>query len=1490
MDDAAVKIITALGVNIAPLMESTKMVEAEFARLSAIAKSTQLVLPGATTSASDVVKPMTAQAAMVQTILKEGEVKKQAIVSESAAKTAKLEAEAEYKRTATMEKESKARINTARVEAEQTKTLIQAGKLEGVEIANKNMLASNAAAQAQRNEKSLADLRTVEARKQAIVAESQAKINAIQSRADISGAKADAITNVADSKVAVQAAREQAILQESEAKKVTTVAKGEAEVSAIRAKEALTQQATVQKQAATELAIVKNQVEQQKLLYMQARKAAFEDQPSGVGGLLLRHMSWFATGAVLFEGFDLLKESLVDVEVGMKGLSTVLPEIAHDQEAYNDAAEDTINLMQKLGSDLDETMASARSFGRMYKDVETVMGLTNDAILLNVIDQVDLENAVKGNEAALSTYGDTLKSTNEVLAFSGHLMDSITNLSHNTLATGTDLVSILQQTSSAAKQADTDLDQLLGTGAAAIRATGLQGQGGNIGRMLRTVFTQLSAPSKDVEETIEGIGVQMRNLDTGELRSAYDIILDLSLATKDASLSQEELNDAILKAASGKFQYNKLSALVGQFDDIIKNTAMSINSQGKTLEMAGQQLDTISRKAGMLRATFIDLFSEAGDSGLREAIKDIIDALNQFIMGLKNISTTGIKTALGLGALLIVGKSVVAIYTAMRPAIALCSGAMAAQTAISMALTAGEITATAATAALNTSMTALAVRTAFATAGISVLLGALAIYVSKMGEAEKSQMDFNQTQEDSLVATQQQINQHNQEIDFLESMAKKRQELTDSINSGKLSEQELTEAKKSLQSIDEAVMLCIDDETRKQMEQNGIRDDEIGKIADLINARNNEAINMVKVQISMTEEAIRRSQDRLEVIQWEMEALQGLADAYGAKIDKSNPAEKFGTWASDKLNAYFGGDDNTAAWHLKNEALAKEAEAIQSRVDAAAKRVAESKSALTTLLGDLGGVKVPGDDSPPAGSGGSGSKSSDDWLTAFLKNTLSAAEAQDKLNASSERAIDLENAKIDLMADSAMSIEEFTQGMGKQTAMEAMLEEQQKGLNKEADLYRKAITLLEDKQKTLDTSTEDGAEAYSKISDEIENCRQKVDDLTKSNIELEKQQRETYGGVVNDVLNMMDKVGGLGIDTDKWVLDYIEGLDYTKLTLPEIIDLMTKYRDLTIEMAEAQIDANLEAQKAASDVRIAGIQAEIDALREQKEAEEELKQEEEARKNIAEAELSLAEAQKKLENVEKEKNVRILKDGVWSYIADPKAIDDAQDAVDDANQQLADAQEALTDLMEQQAEQQLQDQMDAEKKKQEEAEKAAEQQKKDLKKSGGENNELLKKTLDEAGITLDGGMQNMLDITAEKCQAMIDWLQRLIDKQAEAGLTPFDLTEEEGTGLVGSFDSGGPIPETGLALVHKGEHVLKKSTVDALGGANGIERMVLDYTSPVLRRISPPSSTHTSTSTSTSTSSTNVDQSVNLNGPISFPNVRDWKGMSRKLRSMAKVR
>lgn len=801
--------------------------------------------------------------------------------------------------------------------------------------------------------------------------------------------------------VTAQQAMIQSILKESTTKQNAIINESESKKTKIMADAALARQRIVTEESKAELLTIEQALAKEKLAYMQARSEAFSEKPN----IWLRHLSWLGTGFAIYEGLSLLKQGIVDVETGMKGLSTVLPEVHENQEAFNKAEEDAINLMQKYGENIDDVMTSARSFGRMYKDEATVMGLVNNSILMNVVDRVELTDAVRGNEAALAVYGKGLKDTNEIMAFSNHTMDAWTRLSHETMASATDLINITERASGAAKVAKTNFDQMMGVGSSAIRATGLPGA--NIGNMLKSVFAQLAAPTDKVEEKIEAVGVKMRDTN-GQLRSAYDILLDLSLATKDATVSQEELANAELAASSGKFQYAKTAALMGQFDEIVKNTARSINNQGMTLQMAGQQMDTVDRKAEQLKATLIDMFSGAGDSGLRTTIKGLIDVLNQFLMGLNKVSPEVINFGLALLALKLALNPIQALYERLLPLIT-------TQTIITKAGTAAIVEETVATEAATVATAEFSMATAVATGGITLIVGALAAMVFHMGSAEKAQMDLTQAQKDNMALSQQRLTQFDSETSFLDSMVKKREELTNKINSGTLSEQELTQAQKDLTAIGEAVGYCIDDETKKRMASIGIKDNEISKIIELINTRKDEVKLQYQDQIEMSQRAINGASIRIAAYQSEIASLQALENAKKSQISNAGLFETMGMFLND-INPFaensFSGDTS------KIDAANKKLKDDQKILEDNKKLMEEAQSALQRL--SVGSSDI---EHVSSGGGDDGTKKKTDAVKTALDelgNASKQAELENSLLESSfnnlAQSLEIVNSEYDYLS------------------------------------------------------------------------------------------------------------------------------------------------------------------------------------------------------------------------------------------------------------------------------------------------------------------------------------------------------------------------------------------------------------------------------------------------------------------------------------------
>lgn len=532
---------------------------------------------------------------------------------------------------------------------------------------------------------------------------------------------------------------------------------------------------------------------------------------------------------------------------------------------------------------------------------------------------------------------------------------------------------------------------------------------------------------------------------------------------------------------------------------------------------------------------------------------------------------------------------------------------------------------------------------------------------------------------------------------------------------------------------------------------------------------------------------------------------------------------------------------------------------------------------------------------------GGGSSKSKEWVQAYLDSILYAAEAQAKLEQALQRSVDSEQAMIGLHTESAMTLQEYAAGLKEQTGLLGLYEKQQGSMHAEADAYRQAITLLEAKQKTLNTSTDEGKEAYDKIGDEIENCKQKVDELGKSYVELEGKQRALYGLEVKGVLDKLSSIKDLGVDVNELEGKYLSSVNLSNLELSDRIEILKKIEDYVSNIVTAEIDKQIQAIKdkqkiedAASEAKQASIQAEIDAINKENDELETQKQLESDLLAISKAQQDLTDAQNKLNNVESEKNTRIFQNGAWTYIADPQDVKDAQDAVDDANDALLDAKQTYYDELKSIEEQayldELQAQIDTEKERQEDQDNyysdqitALEAQKDNIVQSMLAGGDAFKETLttiftDKLTPELTTQLDTMASLVNQYVQDMLKSLEPVTGETGiTLGSTSSDTPKVEGANAI-----GGPIGKTGLYLDHAGEYMLNAADVTAMGGYAGVEAFRSSLKAPKISGVG-------SVSSISSTSSSNTDNSVNLNGPISFPNVYDWSGMARQLKSMSKV-
>lgn len=835
------------------------------------------------------------------------------------------------------------------------------------------------------------------AQKEAIERESAARIAEINSRASISDEKALAevakYERTAAEKVGIEQvtnAKVQALRDMTEVSTQEKIAKTMAYVDKTNSAKVNSEEFT---QAKIEALNKKTnaQIEAMQNKSMSNMEHRHNTMLGRLQSSIMHHLGFMASGAVVM-GLGLpMYEGLVKVESGMAGVAQVLPQLEGDQRLLNQVSEEYINIMQRYGANVQEVTDGAKLWGRQYKDIQTVQNLVNSTTLLSIVDNLDLAKSNQALEATMNQYGMTARNASEAQAYSMRIVDSWSNIAHNAQVSALDLADANERSASVAHKVGVEYDYLQGHITAAVRATGMPGA--NIGNMLKSVYGSIH--SKNAVEEIEALGVKMKQ--TGKdgvesWRPVQEVIMDIIFATRGAKMDTEELTKSM---AGGKFQWAKLAAMMGDFDTMVKATALSIHSQGKTLEYAQIQMDTIDRKAKQLKATLVDLFNEGGNDGLRTGLKATIDTLNQFIMGLKEVEPYAVKLA-GLGA---VGWGLVTVwktmFTTLSPLVSSIVAARAATATLAVAETAEAAAAVTATGAMG----GLAIATGVATFGLSLLVGGIAAWIYKAGEAEKKEVELKTAFEDEIAINQQKATQYHQEADFLNNATGYREKLITKIKDEKLSSNDLKKTKQDLAAVEGSMKIIVGEEAwariQASKDKNKAMQDEINKIKDLEKAVKDASVKKINTEIETTNRTITETNKRIGAYQTEIQAL----------MSKSNVKQYYDSLAQTKsaLNEAAAKDPYFAMRISPPKSVAPliqktgdlyNSEDVKKMTDLQAKKAADDKtlqSAVKQLetskkrLMDLMGAQIPGGNDPNPTASGAGSPGGGTTKTAAEK-------------------------------------------------------------------------------------------------------------------------------------------------------------------------------------------------------------------------------------------------------------------------------------------------------------------------------------------------------------------------------------------------------------------------------------------------------------------------------------------------------------------------
>lgn len=165
------------------------------------------------------------------------------------------------------------------------------------------------------------------------------------------------------------------------------------------------------------------------------------------------------------------------------------------------------------------------------------------------------------------------------------------------------------------------LEQTFGLVAA---GTEILRQPGRVANGLSTITARLTKENDDYIASItKGMGVIDKN--TGELRSTFDILQDLSEEWKNlTSVEKQELTETV----AGKTQRALFTAIMENFETAVGATEAALNSEGSAVEENNKRMDSLNGKLTQLESAWQSLATNTINS---DFVKNILDAVTGLI-------------------------------------------------------------------------------------------------------------------------------------------------------------------------------------------------------------------------------------------------------------------------------------------------------------------------------------------------------------------------------------------------------------------------------------------------------------------------------------------------------------------------------------------------------------------------------------------------------------------------------------------------------------------------------------------------------------------------------------------------------------------------------------------------------------------------------------------------------------------------------------------
>lgn len=205
-----------------------------------------------------------------------------------------------------------------------------------------------------------------------------------------------------------------------------------------------------------------------------------------------------------------------------------------------------LDLGVKYGESHENVIKSATLWGRMYKDNNIVLQMTDAAMKLAVADSFSIVEANKNLESSVAQWGFQIKNATDAQIVANKVCDSWTAIAHNMAVSAQDLSAANQRSAAAMRAIGIDFDTGQALLATMLRNT--QQAGGEIGNAMKSIVGSIHS-DKAIKD-LEALGVQVYEFGENgqkQFRKVSEVLVDLMIKTQGTKTNLEDL----LKDISG---------------------------------------------------------------------------------------------------------------------------------------------------------------------------------------------------------------------------------------------------------------------------------------------------------------------------------------------------------------------------------------------------------------------------------------------------------------------------------------------------------------------------------------------------------------------------------------------------------------------------------------------------------------------------------------------------------------------------------------------------------------------------------------------------------------------------------------------------------------------------------------------------------------------------------------------------------------------------